>query len=66
MRSPLRLGLDHAHAVVSGTAALHLALLAVGVEPGDLVLMPSLTFVAPAHAASYIGAVPRFFDSEPD
>jgi dTDP-4-amino-4,6-dideoxygalactose transaminase len=61
-----RLGLEHAHAVVSGTAALHLALIAMGVKPGDLVLMPSLTFVAPAHAASYIGAVPRFFDSEPD
>jgi perosamine synthetase len=61
-----RLGLGHAHAVISGTAALHLALLVAGVEAGDLVLMPSLTFVAPAHAASYIGAVPRFFDSEPE
>ncbi|MCW2981309.1 MAG: DegT/DnrJ/EryC1/StrS family protein [Solirubrobacterales bacterium] len=61
-----RLELGHALAVISGTAALHLALLAVGVKPGDLVLMPSLTFVAPAHAASYIGAAPRFFDSEPN
>ncbi|HWC49508.1 MAG TPA: aminotransferase class I/II-fold pyridoxal phosphate-dependent enzyme [Solirubrobacterales bacterium] len=51
-------------AVTSGTAALHLALIAVGVEPGDLVLMPTQTFVAPAHAASYVGAELLLFDSE--
>ena len=52
-------------AVASGTAALHLALLAVGVQPGDLVLMPSLTFVAPANAVRYVGAEPFLLDSEP-
>jgi perosamine synthetase len=53
-------------AVASGTAALHLALLAAGVQPGDQVLMPSLTFVAPANAARYVSAEPLLLDSEPD
>jgi perosamine synthetase len=52
-------------ATSSGTAALHLALLAVGVQPGDLVLVPSLTFIAPANAARYVEAEPLLFDSEP-
>ena len=56
---------DHGVATISGTAALHLALLAVGVEPGDLVLMPTLTFAAPAHAVRYVGAEPLLFDVEP-
>lgn len=52
----------HAVAVVSGTEALHLALLAAGVGPGDEVLMPALTFVAPANAVRHAGAWPVFVD----
>jgi perosamine synthetase len=53
-------------ATSSGTAALHLALLAAGIGPGDAVLMPALTFVAPANAVRYTGAVPLMLDVEPD
>jgi dTDP-4-amino-4,6-dideoxygalactose transaminase len=53
----------HAVAVSSGTAALHLALLAAGVGPGDEVLVPALTFVAAAAAVRYCGATPVFVDS---
>ncbi len=49
----------------SGTAALHLALLVVGVGAGDDVLMSDLTFAASAFAATYVGATPVFIDSEP-
>jgi perosamine synthetase len=52
-------------AVSSGTAALHLALAAVGVGPGDEVLVPSLTFVATANTVRYCGATPVFVDSDP-
>jgi len=52
----------HAVAVSSGTAALHLALLAVGVKSGDEVIVPALTFVATANAALYCGARPVFGD----
>lgn len=61
-----RIGARHAVATVNGTAALHMALLASGVGPGDEVLMPSLTFIAPANAVRYLGARPVFFDAEPD
>lgn len=50
--------------VSSGTAALHLSLLAVGVKPGDFVLCSTLTFVATANAIAYIGAIPVFVDSD--
>jgi dTDP-4-amino-4,6-dideoxygalactose transaminase len=56
------LGVRHAVAVSSCTAALHLAYLAAGVGPGDEVIVPSLTFVATAAAAAYCGAVPVFAD----
>lgn len=56
------LGVKHAFLVSSGTAALHLANLAVGVGPGDEVIVPSLTFVATANAAVYCGATPVFAD----
>jgi dTDP-4-amino-4,6-dideoxygalactose transaminase len=61
-----RLGVDHAVALSSGTAALHLGLLALGVRPGDLVLTSSMTFVATANAISYVGAEPFFIDSTRD
>ena len=59
-----RIGVAHAAATVNGTAALHLALLAAGVGPGDEVLTPSLTFIATPNSAVYLGAVPRFVDCE--
>ena len=58
-----RIGVGHAVALSSGTAALHLALLMAGVGPGDEVLVPSFTFVATANAISYLGARPVFVDS---
>lgn len=56
-------GASHAIATINGTAALHLCLLAAGVEPGDEVIMPALTFVATANAVRYCHAVPHFADS---
>jgi dTDP-4-amino-4,6-dideoxygalactose transaminase len=55
-------GSTHAFAVANGTAALHLALLAVGVGPGDEVIVPSLNFVAAANVVSLTGATPVFCD----
>jgi dTDP-4-amino-4,6-dideoxygalactose transaminase len=49
----------------SGTAALHLGLLALGVEPGDEVLVPTMTFAATANAVAYTGATPVFVDADP-
>ena len=57
-------GARRAVAVVNGTAALHIALMLAGVERGDEVLVPALTFVATANAVAYCGAVPHFVDSE--
>ena len=57
-------GREFAVAVSSGTAALHLGLLALGVKPGDSVICSTLTFVATANAISYLGAVPVFVDSD--
>ena len=51
-------------AVSSGTAALHLGLLALGVKPGDVVICSTLTFVATANAITYVGGSPVFIDSE--
>jgi dTDP-4-amino-4,6-dideoxygalactose transaminase len=59
-----RVGVPYAVALSSGTAALHLALLLVGVSPGDDVLMPTFTFVATANAATYIGARPVLVDCD--
>ena len=58
-------GAKYAVATVNGTAALHIALLVAGVEPEDEVLIPTLTFVAPANAIRYAGAWPVFMDVEP-
>lgn len=55
-------GADHAFAVANGTAALHLALLAVGCGPGDEVIVPSLNFVAAANTIVHTGAQPVFCD----
>jgi dTDP-4-amino-4,6-dideoxygalactose transaminase len=57
-------GVPYCVALNSGTAALHLGLLLLGVEPGDEVLCPSFTFVATANAILYCGASPVFVDSE--
>lgn len=56
------LGVRHAVAVSSGTAALHLAYHSAGIGPGDEVIVPSFTFVATANAALYCGAKPVFAD----
>ena len=58
-------GAPHAVAVSSGTAGLHLSLLALGIRPGDEVIVPSFTFIAAANAVRYVGAVPVFVDIEP-
>lgn len=60
-----RLGVRGAVAVSSGTAALHLALLALGVGPGDEVLVPSYACAALLHAARAAGATPRLVDVDP-
>jgi dTDP-4-amino-4,6-dideoxygalactose transaminase len=58
------LGVGDAVALSSGTAALHLALLLLGVGPGDDVIVPTLTFVATPNAVGYVGARPVFLDSD--
>lgn len=58
-----RTGVRAALALSSGTAALHLGLLGVGVTPGSTVLVPSMTFAASANAVTYLGAHPVFVDS---
>jgi perosamine synthetase len=55
-------GTKAAVAVCNGTVALHLALLTIGVRPGDEVLIPSLTYVATANSVRYVGAEPVFVD----
>lgn len=56
-------GARYAVAVVNGTAAQHMALQLAGVNPGDEVLVPSLSFVATANAVVHCGAIPHFVDS---
>jgi perosamine synthetase len=58
-------GVRTAIGVCNGTVALHLALLALDVRPGDEVLVPSLTYIATANAVRYVGAEPVFVDVDP-
>jgi len=60
-----RVEVDHATALSSGTAALHLGLRLLGVERGDEVICSDLTFVATANAIRYLGAEPVFIDADP-
>src|SRR5690242_14203152 len=60
-----RVRMPFACATSSGTAALHLALEVIGVQPGDEVWSSTLTFAATANAIRYVGATPVFVDSEP-
>ena len=55
----------YATGVCNGTVALHLALLALDIGPGDEVIVPSMTFVATANSVAYCGATPVFADSDP-
>jgi dTDP-4-amino-4,6-dideoxygalactose transaminase len=61
-----RVGVAHGVALSSGTAALHLGLLTLGVGPGDVVVTSTLTFAATANAIVYTGAEPYFIDALPD
>ncbi|WP_431245444.1 DegT/DnrJ/EryC1/StrS family aminotransferase [Leifsonia xyli] len=60
-----RVGVPHAVALSSGTAALHLALLGVGAGPGSVVITSTMTFAATANAIVYTGAEPYFVDCDP-
>jgi perosamine synthetase len=60
------LGTPHALSVSNGTVALHLALLACDIGPGDEVIVPSFTYVASVNAIRYVGATPVFADSLPE
>lgn len=57
-------GAKHAIAVSNGTVALHLALLGLGIKLGDEIIMPTLSYIATANAATYCGAKTVFVDSE--
>lgn len=59
-------GTEHGVSVSNGTTALHLALHALGIGPGDEVIVPALSFVASANAVHYTGATPVFADVEPE
>jgi len=61
-----RVGVSHGVALSSGTAALHLGLLTLGVQPGDVVVTSSLTFAATTNAIMYTGAEPYFIDCLPE
>ena len=56
-------GVEHAVATNNGTTALHLALVALGLKPGDEVIVPTLTYIASANAVRYCGGIPVFVDN---
>lgn len=60
------IGIKHAMATSSGTGALHLSLLAMGIKKGDEVILPEISAVASANVISYVGATPVFVDIEKD
>jgi len=60
-----RAGTEYGVGTVNGTAALHVALLVAGVEPGDEVLVSDLTFIAPVNAVRYASGIPVLIDAEP-
>jgi len=59
-------GNSHAVAVASGTAALHAAIAAIGIGPGDEVIVPAMTFIATANSVVFQGGIPVFADVEPE
>lgn len=59
-------GVKHGVAVCNGTVALHLALVSLGIGPGDEVIIPSFTMIATAFAVCYVGAMPVFVDADKD
>lgn len=59
-------GASHAVACSNGTAALHMTMLAAGIGPGDVCIVPSITFLATANCAAYVGADVVFADVDPD
>lgn len=59
-------GVTHAASVSNGTVALHLAMLALGIGPGDEVIVPTLTYISSVNAIMYVGATPVFVDSLSD
>jgi perosamine synthetase len=59
-------GTDYATSTSNGTVSLHLALVALGLKPGDEVIMPDLTYIATANTVRYCGAIPVFVDVEKD
>lgn len=58
-------GARYAVATMNGTAALHISLQLAGVRPGDLVIVPNITFVASCNAITYAGATPLLVDIDP-
>lgn len=61
-----KVGAEHAIAAANGTATLHLAMLALGIGEGDVCIVPSVTFLATANCARYVGAEVVFADVDPD
>lgn len=59
-------GAKYGVATVNGTSALHVSLIACGVQPDDEVIVPTLTFIAPVNAVRYCGAEPVFMDCDPE
>jgi perosamine synthetase len=57
------IGCNYAITVTNGTVALHLALVALGIGPGDEVIVPTLTYISPVNSIAYTGATPVFVDS---
>ena len=60
------LGIKYSASVCNGTVAIHVALLALGIGPGDEVIVPSFTYIASVNAIYYTGAKPVFTDSTND